>query len=95
MKNKSNHNNVLYVIFYYLFYQILFFIKFYRVQHAEIYLLDLKVQYKHKMKLSLAMVSKHIFLYYRYKTSLKYQTWPKIGTVSGFIQNTSFKYPMT
>ena len=36
--------------------------KFYRVQHAEIYLLDLKVQYKHKMKLSLAMVSKHIFL---------------------------------
>ena len=37
--------------------------KFYRVQHAEIYLLDLKVQYKHKMKLSLGMVSKHIFLY--------------------------------
>ena len=37
--------------------------KFHRVQHAEIYLLDLKVQYKHKMKLPLAMVSKHIFLY--------------------------------
>ena len=37
--------------------------KFYRVQHAKIYLLDLKVQYKHKMKLSLAMVSKHVFLY--------------------------------
>ena len=37
--------------------------KFYRVQHAEIYLLDLKVQYKHKMKLSLTMISKHIFLY--------------------------------
>ena len=37
--------------------------KFYRVQHAETYLLDLKVQYKHKMKLSLGMVSKHIFLY--------------------------------
>ena len=37
--------------------------KFYRVQHGEIYLLDLKVQYKHKMKLSLGMVSKHIFLY--------------------------------
>ena len=37
--------------------------KFYRVQHTEIYLLDLKVQYKHKMKLFLAMVSKHIFLY--------------------------------
>ena len=36
--------------------------KFYRVQHAEIYLLDLKVQYKRKMKLSLTMVSKHIFL---------------------------------
>ena len=38
--------------------------KFYRIQHAEIYLLDLKVQYKHKMKLSLGMVSKHIFLYF-------------------------------
>ena len=37
--------------------------KFYRIQHAEIYLLDLKVQYKHKMKLPLGMVSKHIFLY--------------------------------
>ena len=37
--------------------------KFYRVQHAEMYLLDLKAQYKHKMKLSLAMVSKHILLY--------------------------------
>ena len=37
--------------------------KFYRVKHVEIYLLDLKVQYKHKMKLSLGMVSKHMFLY--------------------------------
>ena len=37
--------------------------KFYRAQHAEIYLLDLKIQYKHKMKLFLAMLSKHIFLY--------------------------------
>ena len=37
--------------------------KFYRVQHAEIYLLDLKVQYKHKIKLSLGMVSKHVLLY--------------------------------
>ena len=36
--------------------------KFYRVQHVEIHLLDLKVQYKHKMKLSLDMVSKHIFV---------------------------------
>ena len=29
--------------------------KFYRVQRAEIYLLDVKVQYKHKMKLPLDM----------------------------------------
>ena len=35
--------------------------KFRRVQHAEIYLLDLKVQYKHKMKLPLDMISKHVF----------------------------------
>ena len=27
--------------------------KFYRIQHQEIYLLDLKVQYKHKIKLPL------------------------------------------
>ena len=37
--------------------------KFYRIQHPEIYLLDLKVQYKHKIKLLLDMVSKHVFLY--------------------------------
>ena len=37
--------------------------KFYRIQHPEIYLLDLKVQYKHKMKLPLDMVSKHVLLY--------------------------------
>ena len=37
--------------------------KFYRIQHPEIYLLDLKVQYKHKMKLPVDMVSKHVFLY--------------------------------
>ena len=37
--------------------------KFYRIQHPEIYLLDLKVQYKHKIKLSRDMVSKHVFLY--------------------------------
>ena len=37
--------------------------KFYRIQHPEIYLLDLKVQYKHKIKLSVDMVSKHVFLY--------------------------------
>ena len=30
---------------------------FYRIQHPEIYLLDLKVQYKHKMRLPLDMVS--------------------------------------
>ena len=36
--------------------------KFYRVQHPEIYLLDLKVQYN-KMKLPLDMVSKHVLLY--------------------------------
>ena len=37
--------------------------KFCRIQHPEIYLLDLKVQYKHKMKLPLDMVSKHVLLY--------------------------------
>ena len=37
--------------------------KFYRVQHAEIYLLDLNVQYKHNIKLPLDMVSKHVRLY--------------------------------
>ena len=36
--------------------------KFYRFQHPEIYLLDLKVQYKHKIKLPLDMVSKQVFL---------------------------------
>ena len=35
--------------------------KFYRVQHAKIYLLDLNVQYKHKMKLPLDKVSEHVF----------------------------------
>ena len=37
--------------------------KFYRIQHPEIYLLDQKVQYKHKIKLPLDMVSKHVFSY--------------------------------
>ena len=37
--------------------------KVYCIQHPEIYLLDLKVQYKHKIKLPLDMVSKHVFLY--------------------------------
>ena len=37
--------------------------KFYRIQHPEIYLLDLKVQYKHKIKLPRDMVSKHVLLY--------------------------------
>ena len=37
--------------------------KFYRIQHPEIYLLDLNVQYKHQMKLLLDMVSKHVLLY--------------------------------
>ena len=32
--------------------------KFYRIQHPEIYLLDLKVQYKYKIKLPPDMVSK-------------------------------------
>ena len=36
--------------------------KFYGIQHPEIYLLDLKVQYKHKLPLD--MVSKHVFLYF-------------------------------
>ena len=31
-----------------------------RVQHTEIYLLGLKVQYKHKTKLPFDMVSKHV-----------------------------------
>ena len=35
----------------------------YRFQHPEIHLLDLKVQYKHKIKLPRDMVSKHVFLY--------------------------------
>ena len=34
--------------------------KFERIQHTEIYLLGPKVQYKHKMKLPLDMVSKHV-----------------------------------
>ena len=29
--------------------------KFYRIQHPEIYLLDLKVQYKHKIRLPLGL----------------------------------------
>ena len=37
--------------------------KFCRIQHPEIYLLDLKVQYKDKIKLPLDMVSKRVFLY--------------------------------
>ena len=37
--------------------------KFYCIQHLEIYLLDLKVQFYHKIKLPLDMVSKHVFLY--------------------------------
>ena len=37
--------------------------KFYCIQHPEMYLLDLKVQYKHKIELPLDMVSKHVFLY--------------------------------
>ena len=37
--------------------------KFYRIQHPEIYLLDLKVQYQHEIKLPIDMVSKHVFLY--------------------------------
>ena len=37
--------------------------KSYRIQHPEIYLLDLKVQNKHKIKLPFDMVSKHVFLY--------------------------------
>ena len=37
--------------------------KFERVQLTEIYLLSLKVQYKHKMKLPFVMASKHVLLY--------------------------------
>ena len=34
-----------------------------RARHTEMYLLGLKVQYKHKFKFPLDMVSKHVFLY--------------------------------
>ncbi len=37
--------------------------KFERVQHTEIHLLGLKVQYQAKIKLPLDMVSKHVILY--------------------------------
>ena len=37
--------------------------KFERVQHTEIHLLGLKLQYQAKMKLPLDMVSKHVLLY--------------------------------
>ena len=37
--------------------------KFERIQHTEIHLLSLKVQYQAKMKLPLDAVSKHVFLY--------------------------------
>ena len=37
--------------------------KFYRIQHPEIHLLDLNVQYKHKMKLPLNMVGKRVLWY--------------------------------
>ena len=37
--------------------------RFYRIQHPEIYLLDLKVQCKHIIKLPLDVVSEHVFLY--------------------------------
>ena len=36
--------------------------KYERVQHTEIYLLGVKLQYKHKTKLPLDMVSKHVLL---------------------------------
>ena len=37
--------------------------KFCRIQHLEIYLIDLKIQYEHKMKLPLNMIRKHVLLY--------------------------------
>ena len=43
--------------------------KFEDVQHTEIYLLGLKVQYKHKKKLPLDMESKHVLLYLRRPTT--------------------------
>ena len=53
--------------------------KFYRIQHPEIYLLDLKVQYKHKIKLPLDMARKHVFLYlclpnYNHKLDFPFST---------------------
>ena len=38
--------------------------EFYGIQHPEIYLLDMKVQYKHKIELPLDMVGKHVLLYH-------------------------------
>ena len=43
--------------------------KFEHVQHTEIYLLGLKVQYIHKKKLPLDMESKHVLLYLRRPTT--------------------------
>ena len=57
--------------------------KFYRIQHPEIYLLDLKVQYKHKIKLPLDMVRKHVFLYlclpdYNHKLDFQFHFRPRL-----------------
>ena len=59
--------------------------KFYRIQHPEIYLLDLKVQYQHKIKLPLDMVSKHVFLYLCLPDYLAYPYMFNFQTVSMII----------
>ena len=44
--------------------------KFYRIQHLEVYLLDLKVQFYHKIKLPLDMVSTSASLTIRFQKEL-------------------------
>ena len=52
--------------------------KFYRIQHPEIYLLDLKVQYKRKIKLPLDIISKHVFLYLCLPDNIEYNKQPRL-----------------
>ena len=66
--------------------------KFYRVQHAEIYLLDLKVQDKHKMKLPFAMVSKHIFCTSASPTTMRITTQTAILMISQRLSPPENKY---
>ena len=58
--------------------------KFYRIQHLEIYLLDLKVQY---MKLPLDMVSKHVLMYLYLPDYIRRHESSGLSTVNGNIRN--------